>query len=57
MGRVSSFSRIFLHNGYQESLKMSPFEALYDKKCNTPINWNDPLAKVFLGHDMLKEME
>jgi len=36
---------------------MSPFEALYDRKCNTPINWNDPLEKVFLGHDMLKEME
>jgi transposase InsO family protein len=23
------------NNGYQASLKMSPFEALYDKKCNT----------------------
>jgi hypothetical protein len=26
------------NNGYQASLKMSPFEALYGRKCNTPIS-------------------
>jgi len=26
------------NNGYQESLRMSPFEALYGQICNTPIN-------------------
>jgi len=26
------------YNGYQESLKMSPFEALYGWICNTPIS-------------------
>jgi transposase InsO family protein len=26
------------NNGYQESLKMSPFEALYGKQCNIPIS-------------------
>jgi len=26
------------NNGYQESLRMSPFEALYGPSCNTPIN-------------------
>ena len=25
------------NNGYQELLKMSPFELLYGKKCSTPI--------------------
>jgi hypothetical protein len=25
------------NNGYQESLKMSLFEALYGKNCNTPV--------------------
>jgi len=28
------------NNGYQESLKMSLFEALYGKSCNTPIRWS-----------------
>jgi transposase InsO family protein len=27
------------NNGYQTSLKMSPFESLYGRKCNTPISW------------------
>jgi hypothetical protein len=27
------------NNGYHTSLKMSPFEALYGRKCNTPVSW------------------
>jgi hypothetical protein len=30
------------NNGYQASLKMSPFEALYGRKCNTPVSWDNP---------------
>jgi transposase InsO family protein len=26
------------NNGYQDSLRMSPFEALYGRKCNTPVS-------------------
>lgn len=45
------------NNGYQESLKMSPFEALYGRQCRTPINWSSPETKLMLGPDMLAEME
>jgi hypothetical protein len=45
------------NNGYQESLKMSSFEALYGRKCNIPINWNKAVAIVTIMPDMLKEME
>jgi hypothetical protein len=45
------------NNGYQESLKMSPFEALYGRQCNIPISWNDPVDIVTIGTYMLKEME
>jgi transposase InsO family protein len=29
------------NNGYQVSLRMRPFEALYDRKCNTPERWDN----------------
>jgi hypothetical protein len=45
------------NNGYQASLKMSPFEALYGKKCNTPISWDNLADKTIVGSDLLKEME
>ena len=45
------------NNGYQVSLKMSPFEALYGRKCNTPVSWNNPTNKAIVGPELLKEME
>jgi transposase InsO family protein len=45
------------NNGYQASLKMSLFEALYGRKCNTPISWDNPADRVVIGPELLKEME
>jgi len=45
------------NNDYQESLRMSHFEALYGWSCNTPINWSDPVTKVLIGPDVLADME
>jgi hypothetical protein len=45
------------NNGYQESLKMSPFEALYGRQCKIPINWSNPVDRITIRPDMLKEME
>jgi hypothetical protein len=45
------------NNGYQASLKMSPFKHFMVDKCNTPINWDNPVDKIILGPEMLKEME
>ena len=36
---------------------MSPFEALYGNKCNTPVSWDNPIDKIVIGPDFLKEME
>jgi hypothetical protein len=45
------------NNGYQTSLKMSPFEALYGRKCNTPMSWDNPVDREVVGPYFLKEME
>jgi hypothetical protein len=45
------------NNGYQASLKMSPFEALYRRNFNTPISWDNPTTRVIFGPDLLREME
>ena len=45
------------NNGYQESLKMSMFEALYGRKCRVPISWDNLVEKFTLGLELLKEME
>jgi hypothetical protein len=36
---------------------MRPFEALYGRKCNTPLSWDNPPNRAVVGLDLLKEME
>ena len=47
----------YYNNLYQESLRMSPFDELYGQSCNTPITWSNPISRVLIGPDMLKDME
>ena len=43
------------NNNYQESIKMVPFEALYGRRCRTPLNWSEPRERWFFGSDLVKE--
>jgi hypothetical protein len=45
------------NNGYHTSLKMSPFEALYGRNCNTLVSWDNPIDITVVGLDFLKEMK
>ena len=36
---------------------MSPFETLYGRKCNTPISRDNPIDRVIVGPELLREME
>ena len=45
------------NNSYQESIKMAPFEALYGRKCRTPLNWVEPEERRYYGIDFVKEAE
>ena len=45
------------NNHYQASTRYSPFEIMYGRKCNTPISWSNPVDRLVLGPELLKEME
>jgi hypothetical protein len=36
---------------------MIPFEALYGRKCNTPVSWNNIVDRAVVGLELLREME
>jgi hypothetical protein len=42
-------------SSYQDSLKMSPFEALYGRKCRTPLYWDQTGEKQFFGLEIIQE--
>ena len=45
------------NNSYQKSLEMAPFEALYGRRCSTPLNWSEPGERVVYGTDLVKDAE
>ena len=45
------------NNSYQASIKMAPFEALYNRKCRTLLNWVEPSERRYFGIDFVTEAE
>jgi hypothetical protein len=45
------------NNNYQASLKMSPFEALYGRKCRTPLYWDQIGERQFFGPEIIQEAD
>ncbi|MCQ8063987.1 hypothetical protein NP303_24795, partial [Salmonella enterica] len=45
------------NNSYQASIKMAPFEALYGRRCRTPLNWSGVGERTHLGSDLVMETE
>ena len=45
------------NNGQQASLGMSPYEALYGKRCRAPVTWDDRVNMIVLGPKLLKKIE
>jgi hypothetical protein len=51
------YAEFSYNNCYQESMKMTPFEFLYGRKCRTPLFWNEPGENQIFGPDILREAE
>jgi len=45
------------NNSYQESIKMALFEALYGRKCRTPLNWVESGERRYYNIDFMNEAE
>jgi len=41
------------NNSYQSTIRMAPFEALYKRKCRTPLWWSDLGEALILGPEMI----
>jgi hypothetical protein len=52
-----SLAEFSYNNSYQTSLKMAPFEALYGRRCRTPLSWSQTGERKIFGPDLLTEAE
>ncbi|WVZ89516.1 hypothetical protein U9M48_035907 [Paspalum notatum var. saurae] len=51
------YAEFSYNNSYQASLKKSPFEALYGRRCRTPLFWNQTGKKQVFGPDLIRDAE
>nr|ABA97826.1 retrotransposon protein, putative, Ty3-gypsy subclass [Oryza sativa Japonica Group] len=51
------YAEFSYNNSYQASLQMAPFEALYGRKCRTPLFWDQIGESQLFGTEVLTEAE
>ncbi|KAK7318897.1 hypothetical protein RJT34_03604 [Clitoria ternatea] len=44
------------NNSYHSSIGMAPYEALYGRRCHTPLCWNKNGDAIHLGPELIREM-
>jgi hypothetical protein len=52
-----SLAEFSYNNSYQASLKIAPFDALYGRRCRTPLNWSETGERTLFGPELVKEAE
>jgi transposase InsO family protein len=52
-----SLAEFSYNNSYQSNLKMAPFDALYERRCRTPLNWSQAGEREVFGPDLVLEAE
>nr|AAX92822.1 retrotransposon protein, putative, Ty3-gypsy sub-class [Oryza sativa Japonica Group] len=51
------YAEFSYNNSYQASVQMAPYEALYGRKCRTPLLWDQVGESQVFGTDILREAE
>ena len=49
------YAEFSYNNSYQASIEMAPFEALYGRKCTTPLLWSGVGERSLFGPDIIQE--
>jgi len=55
--KSSANAEFSYNNSHRKSLKMAPFEALYGRKCRTPLFWDQTGETQVFGPDVLRNAE
>ena len=55
--RYISLMEFSYNNSYQSSICMAPYEALYGRKCRTPVCWTEMNDHKVIGLDLVKAIE
>ncbi|KAJ4981741.1 hypothetical protein NE237_032578 [Protea cynaroides] len=50
-----SLIEFFYNNSYQSTIQMAPYEALYGKKCRTPLLWDEVGERRIVGPEFMEE--
>jgi hypothetical protein len=51
------FAEFSYNNSFQASLRMAPFEALYGRRCRTPLAWSEVGERALFGPAIIEESE
>jgi hypothetical protein len=54
---ILPFAEFSYNNSFQASLRMAPFEALYGRKCRTPLAWSEVGERALFGPKIIEEAE
>nr|CAD41297.2 OSJNBa0020J04.2 [Oryza sativa Japonica Group] len=55
--RCLPYAEFSYNNSFQASLKMSPNEALFGRRCRTPLMWSETGERAVFGPDIINEAE
>src|SRR4051812_22861467 len=53
-GKSLPFAKFAYNNSFQSSLNMAPFELLYGRRCQTPLNRSEAGERQLFGPNMIK---
>ncbi|WVZ93796.1 hypothetical protein U9M48_039751 [Paspalum notatum var. saurae] len=52
-----AYAEFSYNNSYQASIKMSTIQALYGRRCRTPLHWDQPGEKQLFGPEIIEDAE